>query len=95
MGGPEWAEIKKQYRLATNAVNSKYAEKRKMKVFTWTGPRYEKDTFMSPMDSLRYHRMFLQTGILAVDPTTNEIKAGLAASISILPNLTIREATDR
>lgn len=75
MSGPEWPEIKKQYRLATNAVYSKYAEKRKMKVFTWNGPHFEKDTFMSPMDSLRYHRMFLQTGILAVDPTTSEIKA--------------------
>jgi penicillin-binding protein 1A len=46
-----------------------------MKVFTWNNPKLEKDTFMSPMDSLRYHRMFLQTGMLAVDPTTSEIKA--------------------
>lgn len=75
MGSPEWPEIKKQYRMAVNATNSKYAEKRKMKVFSWRNPKFEIDTLMSPMDSLRYHRMFLQTGILAVDPTTSEIKA--------------------
>jgi penicillin-binding protein 1A len=46
-----------------------------MKVFTWENPKFEKDTLMSPYDSLRYHRMFLQTGMLAIDPTTSEVKA--------------------
>jgi penicillin-binding protein 1A len=46
-----------------------------MKVFTWGNQRFEKDTVTDPMDSIRYHRMFLQTGVLAVDPTNSEIKA--------------------
>jgi penicillin-binding protein 1A len=75
MTGSEWAEIKNQYRGLSAFVNKKYGEKNKMKVFSYSGNRFEKDTFMSPLDSLRYHRMFLQTGILAVDPTTSEIKA--------------------
>jgi penicillin-binding protein 1A len=75
MSGSEWAEIKNQYRALTAFVNKKYSEKAKMKVFTYAAPRFEKDTFMTPMDSLRYHRMFLQTGVLAIDPTTSEIKA--------------------
>lgn len=35
----------------------------------------EKDTLMSPLDSIRYHRMHLQTGMLAVDPETGAVRA--------------------
>ncbi len=75
LSGREWPEIKKQYSALRAAVQKQYATKVKMKVFTWNNPKLERDTIMSPMDSLRYHRMFLQTGILAVDPTTSEVKA--------------------
>jgi penicillin-binding protein 1A len=36
--------------------------------------RWEKDTMMSPLDSIKYHRQFLQTGILGVDPRTGHVK---------------------
>ena len=75
MGGKEWPEARNQYRLLVAAVKKEYTLPVKMKVFTWNNPKLEKDTVMTPMDSLRYHRMFLQTGILAVDPTSAEIKA--------------------
>jgi penicillin-binding protein 1A len=75
MTAPEWAEIKNQYRTLRAMVLKEYGVKQKMKVFTWYNPKFEKDTIMTPMDSLKYHRMFLQTGILAVDPTNSEIKA--------------------
>jgi penicillin-binding protein 1A len=70
-----WPEIKKQYAALRAAVLRQYDTKTRMKVFAWNAPGLEKDTIMSPMDSLRYHRMFLQTGMVAVDPTTSEIKA--------------------
>ncbi len=70
-----WPEIKNQYRVLRAALQKQYDTKVKMKVFTWDNSKLEKDTVMSPMDSLRYHRMFLQTGLLAVDPTTSEVKA--------------------
>lgn len=35
----------------------------------------EKDTVMTPIDSIRYHRMHLQTGMMAVDPQTGYIRA--------------------
>lgn len=75
MSDKVWPELKNQYRALTIAVRKQYEAKTAMKVFSWNNPRLEKDTFMSPMDSLKYHRMFLQTGILAVDPTTSEVKA--------------------
>ena len=43
-----------------------------MKVFTWRG---ERDTVMSPRDSIRYHRMMLQNGFLAMEPETGYIRA--------------------
>jgi penicillin-binding protein 1A len=75
MTGAEWPEIKKQYLALRTMVIKQYETHQKMKVFSWYGPKFERDTIMTPLDSLKYTRMFLQTGILAVDPTTSEIKA--------------------
>jgi len=75
MRGVEWAEIKNQYRALQVAIKKVYDTKTRMKVFSWNTPNFEKDTVMSPLDSLRYHRMFLQCGLLAMDPTTSEIRA--------------------
>lgn len=72
---PEWPIIKKQWSALQAAITAAYRKKVKMRVFSWDAPGFEKDTVMSPMDSLKYHRMFLQTGILAVDPLNSEIKA--------------------
>lgn len=43
-----------------------------MKVFSWKG---DIDTVMSPMDSIRYYKGFLQSGLLSVDPHTGFVKA--------------------
>jgi penicillin-binding protein 1A len=45
---------------------------RRMKVFTYNG---EIDTLLSPIDSLRYYKRFLQTGFMAMDPHSGDIKA--------------------
>ncbi len=39
----------------------------------WKGG--EKDTTISPFDSIKYHRMFLQVGSLAVEPQSGYVKA--------------------
>ncbi len=46
--------------------------KTKMKVFTWKG---ERDTIMTPKDSIIYYKHFLQTGFMAMEPQTGYIKA--------------------
>ncbi len=48
--------------------------KTKMKVFAWNAKR-ETDTIMSPWDSIRYHKMIIQTGFMVMDPFTGEVKA--------------------
>lgn len=44
----------------------------KMKIFTWKG---DSTVRMSPMDSIRYHKYFLQTGLMAMEPQTGYIRA--------------------
>ena len=46
----------------------------RMKVFDYN-PTWEKDTVMSPFDSVRYHSLFMQSGLVAIDPVTGHIKA--------------------
>lgn len=43
-----------------------------MTVFSWEG---DIDTVMSPMDSIRYYKSFLQAGFMSMDPHTGYIKA--------------------
>jgi penicillin-binding protein 1A len=44
-----------------------------MKVFSWD--HREIDTVMTPWDSIRYHKNFLRTGFMAMDPFTGHVKA--------------------
>lgn len=53
-------------------ILKKMNEPKPMKVFSYNG---DIDTTMSSLDSLRYHRMFLQTGFMAMDPKSGHIKA--------------------
>ena len=46
----------------------------KMRVFAWNKGHY-KDTVMSPIDSIKYMKVFLQSGFMAMDPLTGEVKA--------------------
>ncbi|MEZ5029621.1 MAG: transglycosylase domain-containing protein [Ferruginibacter sp.] len=45
----------------------------KMKVFAWNA-KHEKDTVMTPFDSIKYHKQILQTNFAAMDPRTGEVK---------------------
>ncbi|WP_375445127.1 penicillin-binding protein 1A [uncultured Fibrella sp.] len=47
----------------------------KMKVFTYANRRMEKDTVMSPIDSLKYYKRLLHTGFVSMDPTTGYVRA--------------------
>lgn len=46
----------------------------KMTVFAWNETQ-EKDTVMTPVDSIKYMKMMLQAGFMAMDPFTGEVKA--------------------
>jgi penicillin-binding protein 1A len=55
-------------------IRKVFKTKTRMKVFAWNNKR-ETDTIMTPYDSLRYHKMIIQTGFMAMDPFTGEVKA--------------------
>jgi penicillin-binding protein 1A len=43
-----------------------------MRVFSWKGPI---DTVMTPWDSIRYYKFYLQAGLMSMDPNTGYVKA--------------------
>lgn len=68
-----WSEVMKDWSDFSQEVDKAFNTKRSMKVFAYNA-QMEKDTIMTPYDSLRYHRMLLQTGILAIRPSDGHVK---------------------
>lgn len=66
-----WTVLAEQEKTEEEIIAS-FSVKTKMTVFTWKG---EKDTIMTPMDSIRYYKHFLQSGLMAMEPQTGSIKA--------------------
>ena len=60
--------------LSDEEIKKTFSQKVPMKVFAWNAKR-EKDTVMTPMDSIKYHRQMLQTAFMVMDPITGEVKA--------------------
>ena len=59
--GASEAEIKKAFNTPEE-----------MSVFSWAG---EKDTIMTPMDSIKYYKHFLRTGFMSMNPFNGHVKA--------------------
>jgi penicillin-binding protein 1A len=74
MQNEKWNELKKQWLAFQKAAEQAFNKKVKMKVFDWN-PQLEKDTVMTPLDSLKYHHMFLQIGSLGIDPKNGHVKS--------------------
>ena len=53
-------------------IRAAFHRKTDMTVFTYRG---DKDTVMSPMDSIRYYKSFLRSGFMSMDPKTGHVKA--------------------
>lgn len=54
-------------------IREAFQQKVRMKVFCWESG--EKDTVMSPWDSLWYHKWFLHCGLMSVEPQTGYVRA--------------------
>jgi penicillin-binding protein 1A len=50
-------------------------KKRKIKVFDWNGVNFEKDTVLSSIDSVKYYKGLLRTGMMSMNPHNGHIKA--------------------
>ena len=67
-----------RYRLMKEAgasereIRKAFDKPEEMTVFSWKG---DKDTIMSPMDSIRYYKSFLRTGFMSMGPMNGHVKA--------------------
>ena len=80
---PDWLEKKmkttERYRVMRkngvpmDSIKLAFNTPREMTVFDWNSPNKEKDTVMTPFDSLKWHYYHLQAGFLVVDPYDGRI----------------------
>jgi penicillin-binding protein 1A len=68
-----WASMKEEG-FSDAEIRKAFKKKVPMKVFAWNAKR-EKDTTMTPYDSIKYHKQIMQASFMAMDPVTGEIKA--------------------
>jgi penicillin-binding protein 1A len=58
--------------VSEEEIEKIFNTKTQMTIFTWKG---EKDTLLSPKDSIRYYKAFLQAGFMSIEPQTGSIRA--------------------
>lgn len=64
--------IMKKNNCSEKEILEAFNTKREISVFTWDG---EKDTIMTPLDSIRYYKYFLRAGFMSMDPSNGYVKA--------------------
>lgn len=60
--------------LSDAEIKKTFYQKTPMKVFAWN-PKREKDTVMTPMDSIKYNREMMQASFMVMDPLSGQVKA--------------------
>lgn len=68
---PQYKDLKAEGKSEAE-IDVLLRQPKKMRIFSYGG---EKDTVMSVYDSVRYHRMILQNGFMAMDPESGFIRA--------------------
>ena len=58
--------------ISMDSIKRNFNTPTKMTVFSWDGPI---DTVMTPMDSMRYYKSFLQSSLMSVESHTGYVKA--------------------
>ncbi len=71
-----WRHMKYDLKKADKDIIKSFNKPTKMTVFAWkNGKASEVDTLMKPMDSMRYYKSFLRTGMMSMNPQTGHVKA--------------------
>jgi penicillin-binding protein 1A len=71
---PRYKQLKAKG-MSDSKILFQLAKPVKMKVFSWYKPRFEVDTLLSPIDSIKYYKHFLRTGLVSLDSKNGHIKA--------------------
>jgi len=69
-----WREMKKQGK-SEKVIRASFAKPTQMTIFDWNSTTKGKDTIMSPIDSIRYHKAILRTAMMSMEPQTGHVKA--------------------
>ena len=56
-------------------IRASFKKPTQMVVFDWNSVGNEKDTLMTPLDSIRYYKSFLRTAMMSMEPQTGHVKA--------------------
>ena len=67
-----WRHMKYDLKKDEDEIIASFNKPTQMTLFSWKG---EIDTIMKPMDSMRYYKAFLHTGMMSMDPQTGHVKA--------------------
>ncbi|MDN3665095.1 penicillin-binding protein 1A [Algibacter miyuki] len=71
-----WRHLKYDLKKSDKEIEESFDKPAEMSVFAWKeGKPSEIDTIMKPMDSMRYYKSFLRTGMMSMDPQTGHVKA--------------------
>lgn len=71
-----WIKMKNELGKSDKEIQESFNQPTHMSVFAWKdGKATEIDTIMKPIDSIRYYKSFLRTGMMAMDPETGHVKA--------------------
>ncbi|MDQ1772405.1 penicillin-binding protein 1A [Labilibaculum euxinus] len=64
--------VLKKNGMSLDSIRLVFKNPTKMRIFTWKG---ERDTIMSPNDSMLYMKGFLRAGFMSMEPQTGEVRA--------------------
>ncbi len=58
-----------------NEIRESFTKKTEMTVFDWKSDTREKDTILTPLDSIRYYKTFLRASMMSMEPQSGHVKA--------------------
>lgn len=71
-----WRHMKYDLKKSNEEIIESFQKPTQMTVFQWKdGEPSEIDTIMKPIDSMRYYKSFLRTGMMSMNPQTGHVKA--------------------
>ncbi|MDC0118102.1 transglycosylase domain-containing protein [bacterium] len=70
-----WRKMKYDLKKSEDEIRTSFKKPIPMKIFSWTSENNEIDTIMTPLDSMRYYKTFLRTGMMSMEPQTGHVKA--------------------
>jgi len=69
-----WRKMKAEGK-SEEEIRKSFTKPTEMTVFDWKSDIREKDTIMTPLDSIRYYKSFLRAAMMSMEPQTGHVKA--------------------